>query len=206
MFITILIISFCISFDALAVGVSYGVKNIKISYFSQVLISVLSFIYTFIAIWIGQKLSMFFSDSISSIVSSVLFFLIALLMLWRFLSEKSDANPRPSKSPEGPLHVIKCPDESDLDNSGTIDFKESFLLSIALSIDCISAALGISMHNLYSIFLPILAGMFQFIFMRSGQFLGKILVSKLSNLHKISLIPCILLFIIAILKLFFKKL
>lgn len=134
---------------------AYGLNNTKVPTISKIVIFILSVIYTSVAILIGNQLKNVLPESIIKIVGSFILFLIGVNMLTK-------ANDDGKKNG----HV-----ESDIDNSGIIDIKESVLLSSTLSIDAF--ATGATFIEVGSFLFPFFVGAFQLIFLTFGMRFGR---------------------------------
>ena len=55
MFINSLILAISSSIDSLGIGITYGIKNTKISYMAKVVLFAISFIISIISIWFGKE-------------------------------------------------------------------------------------------------------------------------------------------------------
>lgn len=71
------------------------------------------------------------------------------------------------------IQVLRDPAKCDIDKSGTIEIKESFLLGFALSIDAIGVVVGSVLSGYHSVLLPFYVGVFQIILLYTGIYLGK---------------------------------
>ncbi|HHX18318.1 MAG TPA: sporulation membrane protein YtaF [Clostridium sp.] len=217
MVFSVILLAFSLSLDAFGVGLSYGVRKIKIPMFSKIIICFFSIFYAGIALIGGKYLASFLPQNISKIVGITILFVMGTLIVIQTLIKK-DTQQYPSysyineektlakiaiKSLGITVKVIKNPVEGDIDKSGKIEFVESILLGLALSVDAIGVTLGVSLTGFYSIFIPFAAGLFQFAFLFAGTYLGEkfALIEKV-NKKAMAILPGLLLLALALINCF----
>lgn len=111
----------------------------------------------------------------------------------------------PLKSIQITVNIIKDPLLGDIDDSGVIDLKESFFISLALSIDAICAGFALYMLHIYSIILPLVFVLSQILLLNIGLFIGKKIAKLVSfNISKINILPGVVFIVIALLKLIYS--
>lgn len=229
MFFSICILVLSLSLDALGVGIAYGLRKIKIKLLSTVIICMFSIIYSGAAIYLGKYMSSIITQSMSKLIGVlILIFMGCYIILQGLLKNKdedisefctdinagkvaiSDSNITEEtllriaiKSLGITIQVLRNPSECDIDKSGTIDAKESFLLGFALSVDAIGVGVGSALSGYHSIFIPFAIGLFQMVLLCIGTYLGK----RISFMRKInekilSIIPGILLIILALIRIY----
>lgn len=219
MLIYSLMLSISSSIDSLGIGITYGVKNVKISYKAKVILFTVSFFSSIISIWFGYLLKNFLSIYFAKYLGSFMLILIGIFLIFQNLKKEDKKTVKSDfinldHSEEKifsffikflgiTIQIIKNPISSDFDNSKTIDIRESLFLGIALSLDSFCIGIGGSILGVnYSIF-PFLVAFFQLIFLSLGNFLGR----KLYKLRKLpdniySSISGLLLIIIGLFRIF----
>ena len=219
MFLNSLFLAISSSIDSLGIGITYGIKNMRIKYMSKVVLFTISFIFSIFSLWLGSALKNIFSTSISSYIGSLILILMGTFMFIQSLKkEKTQKNIKKIniKNLEEEkiysffikclgitIKIIKNPIYSDIDNSNTIDTKEALFLGIALSLDSFCIGISCSMLQINSLIFPLAISTFQLFFMSLGNLIGR----KLCTITKIpsniwSIISSILLILIGIIKLF----
>lgn len=186
MLLNLILLAISTSMDSFGIGITYGVKNIKISLFSKMILFSISFCITFISVLFGNYLNLFFS-SIGNLIGSCILILIGIIMLIKAFFEKG----------------AKKTVDYDFNHSNLIDPKEAFVLALALSIDSFGIGVSSSLIGASSLLFPILVSVCQFLFLTFGNFLGKFI-------HQIQFVPdwiwsvisSILLIIIGIIRFF----
>ena len=182
MLISCVLLAISVSIDALGIGITYGLKNTRISICSIFILCILSLFFTSISISLGNELLSILPHLYVKIIGCIILFVIGIAIICQALKNKNLSY--------------------DLDNSQKIEWKEAILLGIALSIDSIGVGIGSSLLGLTTLFFPILVASFQLLFLSIGKFIS----SKLVNLSIMpentwSIISGSLLICIAILKL-----
>lgn len=148
MFYNYIILALCVSIDSLGTGLTYGLKNTKISNLARLILFVFAFFITSISLLIGNVISEFLPDFLCNWLGGII---LCSMGLWI---------------------IFQGPEHSDLDNSNNIDAKESLLLALALSLDSIGISIGGSIIGISSLYFPVLVSLFQILFLSIGSSLG----------------------------------
>lgn len=176
-----LLFSVCANIDNLTVGTAYGIKKVKITFFSNLVIAAVSCIGTFFSMSFGKLICYFVPQIISNILGSLI---LILLGVWCIISPLFNRN-KPSNintkndnindqhSIVNYEEIFKNPERVDSDNSGNIDVKESFTLALALTINNLALGIGISITGLNIPLCIVLTFTVSILFIFVGQFLGK---------------------------------
>ncbi len=214
MLLTCLLLAFSVSIDSFGIGITYGLRNTRISIIPKILLFIISVFFTSFSIFLGNLLIDILPKNYVKLIGSILLFFIGLWIIYQAI-KKDNKNPTLLTNKEPKIYsffikflgitikIIRDPKSSDLDNSKTIDWKEAIFLGVALSIDSIGVGIGSSIIGVNSFLFPILVASFQLIFLS----LGKNISMKIIKLSKLpeniwSIISGILLIIIAISKYF----
>ncbi len=139
------------SFDVFVVAMSYGFKNIKIKPFINFVISFISSLGTFISMEIGLALTNIIPLSVVNILGSIIMLLLGLYCLldYRKVLKKSTNHKDRNLNTSSPIVILEKPEIADTNKSGTIEFKESILLSIALALNNVGLGIGASIAGLH---------------------------------------------------------
>lgn len=215
MVFSIMLLPVSLSLDALGVGLAYGLRKIKIPLSSKLIICFFSVFYSGGALLLGKTLAKLIHPDWSGWIGSVILILMGVWIIVQVLC-KQDSKPRELipvrnetktlfkiviKSLGITIHVIRNPAEMDMDYSGSIDSRESFLLGLALSIDAIGAGVGSGLIGITSWVIPILVGVFQLCFLYFGCYVGeRTHVAMKINQKFLSLSPGFLLILMAIIR------
>ena len=197
MFINSLILAISSSIDSLGIGITYGIKNTRISNTAKFVLFFISFFVSIISIWFGNIFKNFLPSFITDFIGSCI--LICMGAFFCFQALKKNDNKKQNsinintenetkiysffiKFLGVTIQIIKNPNSSDFDKSNCIDPKEALFLGIALSLDSFCIGLGFGMMNISSILFPFLVSTFQFLFLNLGNIIG-------SKIYKFSKIP-----------------
>ena len=194
MLLNCLFLAISSSIDSLGIGITYGIKNTKITIGAKSILFFISFIISIISIYFGNLLKFIFPDFLIHYLGAFLLILMGLFMCFQSLKKsKRDDIVKNSKNLEMSdtekiysffikclgitIKIIKNPSSSDLDKSNVIDSKEALFLGLALSLDSLCIGIGFSMLNTFSIIFPLLTSCFQLFFLSLGNYCGKKLYS-----------------------------
>ena len=194
MLLNCLFLAISSSIDSLGIGITYGIKNTKITIGAKSILFFISFIISIISIYFGNLLKFIFPDFLIHYLGAFLLILMGLFMCFQSLKKsKRDDIVKNSKNLEMSdtekiysffikclgitIKIIKNPSSSDLDKSNVIDSKEALFLGLALSLDSLCIGIGFSMLNTFSMIFPVLTSCFQLFFLSLGNYCGKKLYS-----------------------------
>ena len=179
MIINIILLAVCVSIDSLGIGLTYGIKDTKISFYAKILLCVISFVFAGISILFGYIISNFLTEDICKIIGTII---LCGMGIW-IINQSAD------------------PFSFDVDKSNKIDSKEAIFLGIALSLDSIGIGIGSGIIGINSFIFPIFVSIFHLLFLFLGNFLGK-KIKQISNIPQNiwSIVSGILLIIIGIAK------
>ena len=216
MLINSIILAISSSVDSLGIGITYGIKDTSISHIGKLVLFIISFLVTLLALWFGNVIKDVFPESFMNFIGSFILVLMGAFVCFQALkkevkSEIQEINNNTEKIYKFfikflgiTIQIIKNPISSDLDNSKFIDSNEALFLGLALSLDSFGIGIGGTIVGISHNFFPFFVATFQFLFLSFGFFLGKRLhgLSHLPN-NIWSVISGILLIIIGIAKLVF---
>ena len=185
MLLNCLFLAISSSIDSLGIGITYGIKNTKITIGAKSILFFISFIISIISIYFGNLLKFIFPDFLIHYLGAFLLILMGLFMCFQSLKKskrddivKNNKNLEMSDTEKIYSFFIKClgitikiiknPSSSDLDKSNVIDSKEALFLGLALSLDSLCIGIGFSMLNTFSMIFPVLTSCFQLFFLSLG--------------------------------------
>ena len=197
MLINSIVLAISNSIDSLGIGITYGIKNTKISNKARIILFGISFLVTLISLYFGNIIKNIFNENITKFLGSSILIIMGVFILFQSLKKENVKNNKKDiiyleNETEKiysffirflgiTIKIIKNPVNSDLDNSKIIDSKESLFLGLTLSLDSFCIGIGGSIIGInYQIF-PLLIAIFQLSFLSIGNIFGKKLY-KLSNL------------------------
>lgn len=205
--ISLLLLAFAVSLDSFSVGLTYGLRKMKIPLKSIAVIAVCSAAVLMAAMMIGQLLESFFSpDLAEKLGGAVLILLGGWILIQFFRPDKNELLCHEKiimnfeiKSLGIVINILKKPMTADFDRSGTINGIEAVMLGLALSLDAFGAGIGAALLGLPPAKLALAAACMSSIFVYAGMKLGSYF-AKSGWMQKFSFVPGILLIIIGLLK------
>ena len=169
--------------DNFSVGISYGIKKIRIGYLSNLLIAAISALGTFISMYAG----MIISRTIPLNVSNALGGLILLILgLWQIIESLVNSYIIKAKT-SSKDNKITCevllnnPEIADIDKSGYIDVKESISLAFALTINNFGLGISTSMTGIEIVPTVAFTFLFSIFMLFTGYLLGERYLSKIAG-------------------------
>ena len=188
MLISHLLLAISSSIDSLGIGLTYGIKNTRITALAKCILFLVAFTISTISIYFGNVLKYFFPDFIIDYLGCFILICMGIFMCFQALKNNkkeskihADTNLNDSEKIYSffikclgiTIKIIKNPSSSDFDKSNTIDSKESLFLGLALSLDSFCIGIGFSMINTFSFLFPLLISCFQLCFLSLGNYCGK---------------------------------
>ena len=143
MLINCFILAISSSIDSLGIGVTYGIKDKKISFSSTIILFIISLLVSFISVFFGKILLDFLPEFITELIGCFILFIIGFFVIVKSFFEKKSGNQN----------------DFDFNNSNLIDPKESVFLGFALSLD--NFGIGISSSLIGSSYISFLAFILQ---------------------------------------------
>lgn len=205
------------SIDSFGIGITYGIRNTKISNLAKFILFIISFVVSLFAVYLGDFLKDLLPDNIANYIGAFLLILLGGFVLFQALRKNivKDNKIYEEVFSEPKIYrffikffgitiqIIKDPISSDLDKSNLIDGKEAVFLGVALSLDSFAIGISSGILGIHSLLFPILVSIFQLLFISFGNSIGYFL----NNFNKIpeyiwSIISGILLIVIGIVKFF----
>lgn len=140
-----------LSLDAFAAAFGYGAGKIKIPFLSTVIVSLICSAFLAAALFAGKAVSGFLSDTARTAICFSMLLLIGLIKLSDSLIKNYIRRHKPIDksfkfrflSLKFILNVYADPETADADSSKTLSAGEAAALAVALSLDGITAGLGV---------------------------------------------------------------
>lgn len=211
----ILFFSTALSIDALGIGISCELRNIKTPISARIVICCVSVAVTGTAVFMGAAISEFIPLQISKAISFIMLVAFGICIIFgSFGDNKKNKKPKKLKKenilnlavkPLGiTIRIIRNPVECDIDKSSSIDMSEACYIGLAISVDSFVAGLGAGVGGISGVIVPIMCGVCQMIFLCCGIKIGKKLHQiKFIKQKYFSIISGIMLIMIAILRIIF---
>ena len=145
------------SVDNLGVGLSYGIRNIRISVYSNLLISVICFLFSAGGIYFGLWISKILPGILPVVLGAIILTIIGIRIMLL-------AAPRKNQN--------KNPMETDFKKMNYIGFGESVVLGIALSANALTNGLGAGLLGFPPLLISLLAAFGSFVTIWFGVAFG----------------------------------
>lgn len=209
-FIGCLLLAVSVSMDALGMGISYGIRKIKVPFLSRLMICGISILITGAAVFLGGAvLSLLHPGAAKLIGAGMLALLGCFIILQAFAGEKSEKKKKCGTlksifiKPLGvTIQIVRDPIFCDFDKSNRIDVFEAVYLGVALSIDSFGVGVSSAVSGLNSMVIPLAAGVCQLCMLYAGEFFGARLEKHRRGSAKLwNVISGVLLLVIAVLRL-----
>lgn len=166
LFINCIILAVSSSIDSFGIGITYGIKNTKISVFSKFILFFISIFVALISVSFGNWLSNILPKNFTNILGCLFLLFIGFSIIIKALFEYNSSNNN----------------YFDFNHSNLIDPKEAIVLGLALSLDSFGIGVSSSLINFSSFLFPFCVSVFQFAFLSLGIWFG-------SKVNKLDFIP-----------------
>lgn len=203
---SLILLAFAVSIDGFWGGFAFGLRKIKISPFSLLLISSWSVVCTMIVMFIGQSLKNILSFEWAKIIGAVLLFLLGILTLKEGFKQKKEHLDRKRNfityniKFRDLIKILRNPLLADIDNENDIKPAEGTVLGLAVAMDASIAAFTVSLLGFSPVLTPFLFGLTHYVLIGSGNFIARQnIINHFSQ--KFSMLPGIILILLAILRL-----
>lgn len=188
--LSIFIFAICSSSDNLIVGLRYGAKKIKINFINTFIVSFISGVGTFLAMLFGKALMQLIPSKYTNILGSSILILLGLYLFVGSLKKDFHDNDYLKEDTKNISEfyryesTLRSPEIIDINDSKTIEFKESIILGIVLCLNNIGLGIGASITGLNIYITSILSIIFSLVFIPLGYYIGKKIFSN--NLSRYS--------------------
>lgn len=157
MFINSFFLAISSSIDSFGIGITYGIKNTKISKLSTFILILISLFTSFISVLLGGVLSNILPSNYINLFGGSFLFILGIFVIIKGFLDSNNINNN----------------YYDFNNSNLIDPKEAIFLGLALSVDSLGIGISSGLLNSGSFIFPILVTVFQFTFLNAGILFGK---------------------------------
>ena len=173
----LILLATAISIDGFSVGITYGLRRIKIGLLQLFIISGISTIGIYLTGYLGIGISRYLNKYIAQCLGS---FIIICIGIWVIFSTYLNCKKKDDlifslkiKSLEIIIKILEKPEVADFDNSGIINNYEALILGLALALDAMAAGLGTGLTGFSNNLIPFVIGFTNFMFVSCGYVIGK---------------------------------
>lgn len=224
--VSLIVLAFAVSLDGFGVGVTYGLRKIRIPILSVFIIACCSGFIIWLSMQAGGWLGEYISESAAKLIGAVILIAIgcwALYQLARSKGDEGDAEAQEEKAEKAVtagaaaletaqllklelkrlglvIQILRTPQAADVDRSGIISASEAVMLGVALSLDAFGAGLGAALLGLPALLTSVVIAAASAIFLVTGTQLGLRFSAK-RGMQALSYLPGILLIMMGIMKL-----
>lgn len=210
-FLSLVLFALALSADGFGVGITYGLRKIKLPVLSIGIISFCSGFLFFVAMKIGAFISAFLSPVTARHLGAILLIVIGG---WHLLHRQKGNEQEAAGIEEQKIirefkirslglviQIMKTPQAADVDGSGTISAGESLALGAALSMDAFSAGIGAAFIGYSPWIMATTIALACGIFIMLGRMVG-FRSAQIRWFHKISFLPGLILIFLGLYKWF----
>lgn len=160
----VILLAISLSIDALGIGLSYGIRNISIPFFTKLILLLENIFFMSIFILLGNHIKLLFSTKTANTLGIILLLFMGIWFCYQSVQKKQCQNS---------MEILRNPSHCDKDNSSHIDAKEGLCLGFILSIDSMGAGIAAGAAQICIVLLPFFTAVFQIIFLSIGIYCGK---------------------------------
>ncbi|WP_088103789.1 sporulation membrane protein YtaF [Halalkalibacter urbisdiaboli] len=207
--LSLLALALAVSLDSFGVGLTYGLRKMKLPLKSLFFIACCSATSILLAMAFGSFIQAYLSVKVAELLGGIILILIGAWALYQVI--------RPAKNTEKTqedkiilsfeikmfgvvIRILRKPMVADFDDSGTITGREAFLLGIALSLDAFGAGIGAVLIGYSPIWLAFSVAMMSALFVTLGMKSGYRFADS-EIIKKFSFIPGVLLILLGVMNL-----
>lgn len=191
-FYSFLLLAVALSMDTFTAGLSYSVGKVRVPVPSMLVISLISGLMLTLSLLAGNLIVSVIPAGVTKIFSFLVLFALALYKLY-------DALPSDAKAARS-FTTDSISEKVNKKDIHILSLSEAALLSLALSLDSISAGLGAGAPAKSPFLLFCISSLIQLAAIFSGLLSGRALLQKTS--HNFTWVSAALLFVLALLRLF----
>lgn len=176
--VMLLILGFALSssLDNLGVGITYGIRGIRIGKRSNLIIAAICFLFSIAGIYFGQWISKVLPGILPVVLGAVILFIIGIriiLLAWPRNKASMEQENEPIAKSKGIKGILKNPESVDFDRSNEIGLGEAFILGIALSANALTNGLSAGLLGLSPLAISLTAAVGSFVTVWFGVHLGR---------------------------------
>ncbi|MBU9721155.1 MULTISPECIES: sporulation membrane protein YtaF [Bacillaceae] len=204
---SLLLLAFAVSMDSFGVGLTYGLRKMKLPLTSLLFIAGCSAASILIAMTLGDALLRFMSPEIAESIGGIILIGIGGWAIYQvYRPAKNDKKTKKERETIVNLElkklgivikILRKPMVADLDNSGTITGREALLLGFALSLDAFGAGIGAALIGFPASIMAISVGIMCAVFLTFGMKSGW-RFSEAKWVQNFSFLPGLLLILIGV--------
>lgn len=202
------LLALSLNLDSLSIGVSYGLKKIKIPFSALFIIVFMSVSSIGLSWYLGSIIFLYISSYFAKFISSILLITFGVTLFiqaktnihYQDYKEEVTIKRLKIKSLNIIIDIIRESSSGDIDNSGQIDIKEAIYIGIALSLDALTIGLSLAAYRINIFSFMIISGALNLTFITIGQLIGQYL-GKITSENNLKLVSGFIIIILGLTKL-----
>lgn len=174
------LIAVAANLDNLGVGIAYGIQNIRVSLWANIIIAAISFAAAWLSGMAGEVIRFYLSPQTANIIGAIM---LSAVGIWvtaqpiitaiRENYPLVDLKISNTRIYVGPTEILAYPERVDIDNSRDVSCWEAVLLGIALSINAMAGGFDAGVVGIPYQCVSLFVGIFSFITVFLGCYFGK---------------------------------
>lgn len=206
--LSLLALALAVSLDSFGVGLTYGLRKMKLPLRSLLFIAGCSAFSILIAMAFGTFVQFYLPQRVAESFGGVILICIGVWALYQVY--RPAKNTKKTKDDEVivnfeikilglVIRILRKPMVADIDNSGTITGREAFLLGIALSLDAFGAGIGAALIGFSPIWMALSVATMSALFVTLGMKSG-FRFAHSNWIKKVSFLPGLILVMLGLWK------
>lgn len=171
-------LALAVSLDGLGVGFSYGLRKIRLPWFSLVLIALISAAASLLSMAAGQMVSQMLNPQFAGRLGALILLALGVAIIFEAYLKQGKPGSQTLLKFNLPrfglvIQILKEPSRADCDFSGSICSREALTLGVALALDALGIGFGAAAAGFSLILVPLCIGLGQLSMVAAGMFLGR---------------------------------
>lgn len=181
--LTSLLFAISANIDNFSVGISYGMKKIKIGLLSNLFIAAISALGTFLSMYAGRIISRIIPFNLSNALGGLILLILGLWQTTEFLVNSHIIKLKMFSKDKKMNYeaLLSNPEIADTDKSGCIDIKESVSLAFALTVNNFGLGISASMTGTEILSAVVFTFLFSILMLSMGYSFGERYLSKIAG-------------------------
>ncbi|MDQ0188974.1 sporulation membrane protein YtaF [Alicyclobacillus cycloheptanicus] len=170
-FASIIAIGIASNLDNAGVGIAYGVRRIRIPWFPNLLIAVISFAATLLAGIFGHFINGWLPPQVGTWIGTLV---IVAVGIWVLMQPFIARHPPKRKAKNGVItSILRNPESADRNRNLAISPGESLILGIALAMNALAGGFDAGITKLDVVWTSVSVGVFSYVLLGLAAFAGE---------------------------------
>lgn len=214
-FASLAIIALAVSLDSFSVGITYGLRRMRLPFLSIMVIACCSSAMILVATGVARGLAASFSPEMAERLGGLILIGLGFWGLYQVVKEDGISPSRrnaPKKIQKKMwklelkrvgivIQVLRSPLEADMDRSGAISGLEAVLLGLALSLDAFGAGVGAGLIGFAPWLTALSIGVMSSLFLYLGMISAPLLIGARWT-NRVAFLPALVLITIGLWKMY----